>query len=100
MKTLLDSLPLPDRSLTARYRQRYFGQWLKPLASVRTSLGCTSRCNFCALWSITGGKYLRRRPEAVVEEHRKIDRRWNRRIACLSPGMVAATPTTQEITAK
>jgi hopanoid C-3 methylase len=35
---------------------------------VRTSLGCTARCNFCALWSITGGKYLRRAPETVVEE--------------------------------
>lgn len=70
--TELDSLPFPDRSLTARYRQRYFGEWLKPLASIRTSLGCTSRCNFCALWSITGGKYLRRRPEAIVEELRTI----------------------------
>jgi hopanoid C-3 methylase len=70
--TELDELPFPDRSLTVRYRQRYFGEWLKPLASVRTSLGCTSRCNFCALWSITGGKYLRRQPEAVVEELRGI----------------------------
>jgi len=70
--TELDALPLPDRSLTARYRQQYFGEWLKPLASIRTSLGCAWRCNFCALWSITGGKYLRRRPEAVVEELRTI----------------------------
>jgi hopanoid C-3 methylase len=53
--------------LTARYRKRYFSEWFKPLASVRTSLGCTARCNFCALWSITGGKYLRRDLAAVVE---------------------------------
>ncbi|MFA6028417.1 MAG: radical SAM protein [Elusimicrobiota bacterium] len=64
----LDALPFPDRSLTARHRERYFGEWLKPLASVRTSLGCSSRCNFCALWSITGSRYLRRTPESVVEE--------------------------------
>lgn len=70
--TELDALPFPDRSLTARYRHRYFGEWLKPLASIRTSLGCAWRCNFCALWSITGGKYLRRRPEAIVEELRTI----------------------------
>lgn len=64
----LDSLPFPDRTLTERYRKHYFNEWLKPLASIRTSLGCTSRCNFCALWAITDGKYLRRSPESVVEE--------------------------------
>jgi len=66
--TDLNELPLPDRSLTAGHRKRYFSEWFSPLASVRTSLGCSARCNFCALWSITGGKYLRRRPESVVEE--------------------------------
>lgn len=69
----LDQLPLPDRSLSARYRQHYFSEWLRPLASVRTSLGCTARCNFCALWSLTGGKYLRRQPEHVVEELQTIE---------------------------
>jgi radical SAM superfamily enzyme YgiQ (UPF0313 family) len=66
--TDLNELPLPDRSLTAACRKDYFSEWFKPLASVRTSLGCTGRCNFCALWKITGGKYLRRDPEKVVEE--------------------------------
>ncbi len=66
--TDLNELPFPDRSLTAGYRKHYFSEWFKPLASVRTSLGCTARCNFCALWSITGGKYLRRDPAAVVKE--------------------------------
>ena len=64
----LDSFPFPDRTLTEKYRENYFNEWLKPLASVRTSLGCTSRCSFCALWAITDGKYLRRSPESVVEE--------------------------------
>jgi radical SAM superfamily enzyme YgiQ (UPF0313 family) len=70
--TDLDDLPFPDRSLTAAHRQNYFSEWFKPLASVRTSLGCTARCNFCALWSITGGKYLRRSPASVVEELRSV----------------------------
>lgn len=70
--TDLDDLPFPDRSLTAVHRQNYFSEWFKPLASLRTSLGCTGRCNFCALWSITGGKYLRRSPESVVEELREV----------------------------
>lgn len=66
--TQLDDLPFPDRSLTARYRETYFSDWMKPLASIRTSLGCFGRCNFCALWSITGGKYLQRQPEKILEE--------------------------------
>ncbi|MFA6312978.1 MAG: radical SAM protein [Sterolibacterium sp.] len=70
--TDLNELPFPDRSLTANHRQCYFSEWFSPLASVRTSLGCTARCNFCALWSITGGKYLRRRPESVVEELKSV----------------------------
>jgi radical SAM superfamily enzyme YgiQ (UPF0313 family) len=70
--TPLDDLPFPDRSLTAAHRQNYFSEWFKPLASVRTSLGCTARCSFCALWSITGGKYLRRSPQSVVEELRSV----------------------------
>jgi len=71
--TNLNDLPFPDRSLTAAYRNHYFSEWFKPLASIRTSLGCTGRCNFCALWKITGGKYLRRDPEKIVEELRSID---------------------------
>lgn len=68
----LDELPFPDRTLTTRYRSRYFSEWLRPLASIRTSLGCVARCNFCALWSLTEGRYLRRQPEKVVEELRDI----------------------------
>ena len=71
--TDLNLLPIPDRSLTRAYRSRYFSEWFKPLASVRTSLGCTARCTFCALWKITDGKYLRRDPEQVVAELLTID---------------------------
>jgi radical SAM superfamily enzyme YgiQ (UPF0313 family) len=64
----LDALPLPDRQLTVRYRAHYFSEWMKPLASMRTSKGCPYRCNFCALWKMTGGRYLKRAPQKVVEE--------------------------------
>jgi radical SAM superfamily enzyme YgiQ (UPF0313 family) len=64
----LDVFPFPDRSLTARYRARYHSEWMRPLASIRTSKGCPYRCNFCALWKLTGGRYLRRSPEKIVEE--------------------------------
>jgi hopanoid C-3 methylase len=69
----LDALPHPDRSLTAHYRHNYFSEWVRPLASIRTSLGCTARCSFCALWSLTGGRYLRRDPQQVVAELQTID---------------------------
>ncbi|MCJ7820302.1 MAG: B12-binding domain-containing radical SAM protein, partial [Bacteroidales bacterium] len=69
----LDSFPLPCRSLTSAYRQSYFSEWKKPLATVRTSQGCPYRCNFCALWKLNRGKYLTRKPEKIVEELAEIN---------------------------
>jgi hopanoid C-3 methylase len=69
----LDAIPLPRRDLTAQHRARYFSEWMKPMASMRTSKGCPHRCSFCALWKLTGGRYLRRRPERIVEELAGID---------------------------
>jgi radical SAM superfamily enzyme YgiQ (UPF0313 family) len=69
----LDALPSPRRDLTARYRARYFSEWMRPLASIRTSKGCPFSCSFCALWKLTGGRYLRREPERVVEELAGLD---------------------------
>ncbi len=68
----LDALPFPDRTLTANYRRHYYSEWMRPLASMRTSKGCAYRCNFCALWKLTQGKYLRRDPAKIVEELRTI----------------------------
>jgi radical SAM superfamily enzyme YgiQ (UPF0313 family) len=69
----LDAFPLPDRKLTAHYRRRYYSEWMKPLASLRTSKGCPFRCNFCALWKIVNGRYFKRKPEPIVEELAGID---------------------------
>jgi radical SAM superfamily enzyme YgiQ (UPF0313 family) len=66
--TDLDSLPFPRRDLTAHYRNSYFSEWMRPLASIRTSKGCLFRCRFCALWKLTGGRYITRKPERIVEE--------------------------------
>jgi hopanoid C-3 methylase len=66
--TDLDSLPFPVRYLTNEYRHRYFSEWNKPLATIRTSQGCPFRCSFCALWKLNGGRYLKRKPEKIVEE--------------------------------
>jgi len=69
----LDVFAFPDRRFTARYRPHYFSEWMKPLASLRTSKGCPYRCTFCALWKLAGGRYLKRRPEKVVEELAGLD---------------------------
>jgi radical SAM superfamily enzyme YgiQ (UPF0313 family) len=69
----LDDMPFPDRSLTAAYRHAYYSEYMQPLASIRTSRGCPYRCNFCALWKIAGGKYLRRKPEEIVRELAEIE---------------------------
>jgi radical SAM superfamily enzyme YgiQ (UPF0313 family) len=64
----LDALPFPRRDLTLHYRRMYSSEWMKPIASIRTSKGCLFRCKFCALWKLTGGLYLTRKPECIVEE--------------------------------
>jgi radical SAM superfamily enzyme YgiQ (UPF0313 family) len=69
----LDAFPFPDRSLTKAYRHAYYSEYMKPLASIRTSKGCPFRCNFCALWKIAGGRYLKRDPAKIVEELAEID---------------------------
>jgi radical SAM superfamily enzyme YgiQ (UPF0313 family) len=66
--TDLDAFPFPRRDLTKQWRHRYYTEWMKPLASIRTSKGCPFRCRFCALWKLTGGKYLTRNPGQIVEE--------------------------------
>jgi len=69
----LDDLPFPDRSLTLAYRHAYYSEYMQPLASIRTSKGCPFRCNFCALWKIAGGRYLKRDPEKIVQELAEIE---------------------------
>ncbi|MDB5081965.1 MAG: Radical superfamily enzyme YgiQ, family [Chloroflexi bacterium] len=65
---LIDELPLPDRSLVAADRQAYFIDWMRPVALVRTSVGCPYRCTFCSLWKIMEGQYIMRNIDAVVQE--------------------------------
>ncbi len=64
----IDELPMPDRSLTAGDRNSYFLDWMKPIALVRTSVGCPYSCTFCSLWKIMEHRYHKRDIERVVEE--------------------------------
>jgi radical SAM superfamily enzyme YgiQ (UPF0313 family) len=69
----LDDLPFPDRKLTAKYRRQYYSEYMRPLASIRTSKGCPFRCNFCAQWKVAKGRYFKRQPEKIVEELKQIE---------------------------
>lgn len=69
----LDHQPLPDRSLTAKYRSRYFYLFESPVASIQTSLGCTFPCNFCSCQKFTARHFIPRSPERVVEDLSRIE---------------------------
>lgn len=64
----IDSLPSPDRTLTGADRDSYFIDWMKPIALLRTTVGCPYRCSFCSLWKIQDGRYHMRDVERVVAE--------------------------------
>lgn len=64
----LDDLPFPDRTLTEGHRSSYFIGPSSPVALLRTSQGCTYRCNFCSLWRLTHREYLIRKPDGIAEE--------------------------------
>ena len=68
----IDELPFPDRTIVGEDRQRYFIDWMHPVALLRTSVGCPYRCTFCSLWKIMDGKYHKRSIDRVIQEIRMI----------------------------
>jgi radical SAM superfamily enzyme YgiQ (UPF0313 family) len=69
----LDSLPLPARHLTRRYREHYRDTMRNKTAFILTNRGCPFRCTFCACWKLMNGRYAIRNPESVVEEMASLD---------------------------
>jgi radical SAM superfamily enzyme YgiQ (UPF0313 family) len=69
------SFPLPDRTLTARYRSSYFYIFHEPVALMKTAFGCPYKCNFCFCRAIVSGKYHERPMEDVIAELRQIRER-------------------------
>jgi len=64
----LDHQPMPDRSLTSRYRSRYYYLWEKRIAAVRSSVGCSFPCVFCSPRIYSKGGFIPRSPELLLEE--------------------------------
>ncbi len=67
----LDSLSIPDRSMTDT--SRYFDLGSRNRTQLRTaamitSRGCPYSCHFCSIHSTVGRSYRKRSPESVLEE--------------------------------
>jgi radical SAM superfamily enzyme YgiQ (UPF0313 family) len=72
----LDSMPQPDRTLVPEDRPRYYIDWMRPVALLRTTLGCPYRCTFCSIWKVMEGRYVSRDIDAVVRELATIQEEW------------------------
>lgn len=65
---LVDHLP-PRYDLVAQHRDRYVMSGVGGRAGfVATAFGCTHRCAFCAIPSLTGGRYLGHSVEAIIRD--------------------------------
>jgi len=69
----LDDLPMPARHLIARYADRYYINFRRPLALMETARGCPYRCNFCSVWKFHESTFREKSPERVVQELLRID---------------------------
>jgi radical SAM superfamily enzyme YgiQ (UPF0313 family) len=69
----MDALPLPRRDLTARYRNRYFIGFQRPVFSVETTRGCPYTCNFCSVWEMYERTYRGKTPEHIIEDLARCD---------------------------
>lgn len=66
------SVPFPDRSSVARYRNKYFYIFQDKVALLKTSFGCPYSCTFCFCKVITRGKYIRRSLNEILDELQSI----------------------------
>lgn len=61
----LTEMPLPDRSVVARYQKRYACLNYMPMWTMETARGCSYRCNFCSVWQLYKRTYRCHAPEQV-----------------------------------
>ena len=69
-RDLVDDRP-PRYDLVARHRDRYVMSGVGgKVGFVASAYGCTHRCSFCSIPSLSGGRYLTHRPESVLRDIR------------------------------
>ena len=61
-------LPVVDRTLTEKYRKKYYYSYRMPCALLKTSFGCPYHCSFCFCTRITNYEYYVRELEPVMKE--------------------------------
>ena len=61
----LAQMPLPDRSVVARYQKRYACLNYMPMWTMETARGCSYRCNFCSVWQLYKRTYRCYSPDQV-----------------------------------
>jgi radical SAM superfamily enzyme YgiQ (UPF0313 family) len=61
----LAEMPLPDRSVVARYQKHYCCLNYMPMWTMETARGCSYRCNFCSVWQLYKRTYRCHAPEQV-----------------------------------
>jgi radical SAM superfamily enzyme YgiQ (UPF0313 family) len=66
-------VPIPNRTLTAKYRKHYFYVFHDKVALLKTSFGCPYPCNFCFCRKITGDNYMERDLNEVITELKTIE---------------------------
>jgi radical SAM superfamily enzyme YgiQ (UPF0313 family) len=66
------TFPIPDRTLTQRYRSQYFYIFHNKVALLKTAFGCPYSCNFCFCREITKKNYFERPLPEVIEEIKSI----------------------------
>lgn len=66
------SIPFPNREAVKKYRKKYFYIFHNKVALLKTSFGCPFACSFCFCRVITGGKYVQRPMQQVIEEIKSI----------------------------
>lgn len=64
--------PLPDRSLTKKYHDKYFYVFHSKVALLKSSFGCPYQCNFCYCRTIAGNQYFERNLKKVISELKAI----------------------------
>jgi len=65
-------LPKVDRTLTDKYRKRYYYSYRESTALLKTSFGCPYDCKFCFSVAATNYQYFERDMDIVIEEIKEI----------------------------
>lgn len=64
----LDHQPQPNRTLTSKYRSKYFYLFQTSVASIQTSMGCSFGCTFCSCQRFSQRHFVPRSAELVVAD--------------------------------